>query len=66
MKSGTPKTYTLIPNTGQLNNLVRPLMNWYGVYAAILNFTPWNPQIETSLRKNGSATTGAYKTKHFV
>ena len=31
MKSGTPKTYTLIPYTGQLNNSVRRLMNWYCV-----------------------------------
>ena len=28
MKSVTPKTYTLIPNIGQLDNLVRRLMNW--------------------------------------
>ena len=32
MKSGTPNTYTLIPYTGQLNNSVRRLMNWYCVY----------------------------------
>ena len=28
MKSVTPKTYTSIPNIGQLDNLVRRLMNW--------------------------------------
>ena len=48
MKSGTQKTYTLIPNTGQLNNSVRRLMNWYYFIAVILDITPWNLQIETN------------------
>ena len=40
MKSGTPKLYTLIPNTGQLNNAVRRLMKWYCVYCGHLRFYP--------------------------
>ena len=38
MKSETPKTCTLIPNTGQLNNSVRRLMNWYYVYCRHLGY----------------------------
>ena len=38
MKSRTPKTYTLIPNTGQGNNLVRCFMNWYCIYCHHLRF----------------------------
>ena len=30
-----------------------------------MDFTPWNLHIETNLKKNDSATTEAYKTKHF-
>ena len=40
MKSGAPKSYTLIPNTGQLNNSVRRLMNWYCVYCRHFGFYP--------------------------
>ena len=40
MKSRTPKTYTLIPNTGQVNNSVRCLMNWYCIYCHHLRFNP--------------------------
>ena len=39
MKSGPLKTYTLILNNGQLNNLVRRCMNWYCVYCH-LGFNP--------------------------
>ena len=66
MKSGTPKTYTLIPYTGQLNNSVMRLMNWYCVYCHHLGFYPWNPQIQTDLKNNDSATAEAFKTKHFA
>ena len=40
MKSRTPKTYTLIPNTGQVNNSVRCFMNWYCIYCHHLRFNP--------------------------
>ena len=66
MKSGTPKKYTLIPYTGQLNNSVMRLMNWYCVYCHHLGFYPWNPQIQTDLKNNDSATAEDFKTKHFA
>ena len=40
MKSRTPKTYTLIPNTGQVNNSVRCFMNWYCIYCHHRRFNP--------------------------
>ena len=65
MKSGTTKTYTLIPYTLQLKNSVRRLRNWYCFYCCYLGFYP----LESPNREkfeNDNATTGAYKTKHFV
>ena len=51
MKSGTPKTCTMTPNTGQLKNSVKVFDELVVFIATILDFTPWNPQIETNLKE---------------